>query len=149
MANRKKSAGGNVVISFLEQIIEDSVKVENEAIQAEQEAQAAYAEFINDSDAAIQTLQEAIVAKTDNIAAATTEKENAELEKTATEEQLQSLTAYAADLHEQCDFTLKNFDIRQAARLKEIEAIQEAKAILSGMMSSPEEQEKEAEEDDA
>merc|ERR1719387_1086847 len=31
----KKNAGGNVVISFLEQIIEDSVKVENEAIQAE------------------------------------------------------------------------------------------------------------------
>lgn len=132
-APHKKNAGGNVVISFLEQIIEDSVAVENEAIEAEQAAQTAYAEFVNDSDASIQALQEAIVSKTDNIASATTQKENAELEKTATEEQLQSLTAYAADLHEQCDFTLKNFDLRQAARLKEIEAIQEAKAILSGM----------------
>lgn len=132
-APHKKNAGGKVVISFLEQIIEDSVKVENEAIAAEQEAQSSYAEFVTDSDAAITSLQEAIVAKTDNIASATTEKENAELEKTSTEEQLESLAAYAADLHEECDFLLKNFDLRQSARLKEIEAIQEAKAILSGM----------------
>jgi len=128
----KKNAGGKVVISFLEQIIEDSVKVENEAIAAEQEAQASYAEFVTDSDASITSLQEAIVAKTDNIAAATSEKENAELEKTSTEEELESLAAYAADLHEECDFTLKNFDIRQSARDQEVEALRQAKAILSG-----------------
>jgi hypothetical protein len=133
MATRKKSAGGNVVISLLEQIVEDSLKVENEAIEAEQAAQQSYAEFVTDSDSTIQALQEAIVQKTDNVATATADKENAELEATATEEQLQGLASYAADLHEECDFVLKNFDLRQAARLKEIEAIQEAKAILSGM----------------
>ena len=31
-----------------------------------------------------------------------------------------------------CDFTLKNFDIRQEARDQEVEALRQAKAILSG-----------------
>jgi len=35
-------------------------------------------------------------------------------------------------LHADCDYVLKNFNIRQQARQEEIEAIQEAKAILSG-----------------
>ena len=37
-----------------------------------------------------------------------------------------------ADVRFKCDWTLANFDIRQEARLKEIEAIQKAKGILSG-----------------
>merc|ERR1719161_751567 len=132
-APAKKNAGGNVIISFLEQIIEDSLKVENEAIEAEQAAQQAYAEFVNDCDSSIEQLNEAIVQKTDNVAVAKSDKENAEMEAETTQGQLDELAAYAADLHKDCDFMLKNFDLRQAARLKEIEAIQEAKAILSGM----------------
>ena len=31
-----------------------------------------------------------------------------------------------------CDFTLKNFDIRQEARDQEVEVLRQAKAILSG-----------------
>jgi len=46
--------------------------------------------------------------------------------------ELESLAAYEADLHDECDFVLKNFEIRQKARLQEMEAIQAAKAILSG-----------------
>jgi len=133
VADRKKNAGGNVIISFLEQIIEDSLKVENEAIEAEQAAQQAYAEFVNDCDSSIEKLNESIVQKTDNVAVAKSDKENAEMEAETTQGQLDELAAYAADLHKDCDFMLKNFDLRQAARLKEIEAIQEAKAILSGM----------------
>ena len=37
-----------------------------------------------------------------------------------------------ADLHKSCDFTIKNFDIRQSARDQEVEALRQAKAILSG-----------------
>merc|ERR1712107_259318 len=42
------------------------------------------------------------------------------------------LSAYNAELHASCDFILKNFDIRQTARDEEIEALKQAKAILSG-----------------
>jgi len=37
-----------------------------------------------------------------------------------------------AELHNSCDFVVANFDARQAARTAEIEALRQAKAILSG-----------------
>jgi len=49
-----------------------------------------------------------------------------------TTDELEELEAYRADLHGQCDFIIKNFDLRAEARENEIEAIGEAKAILSG-----------------
>eukprot|EP00415_Alexandrium_ostenfeldii_P003050 UN3050 len=51
---------------------------------------------------------------------------------TSTISELESLADYKADLHGQCDFVMKNFDVRQKARLQEMEAIQAAKGILSG-----------------
>merc|ERR1719198_1705477 len=45
---------------------------------------------------------------------------------------LQGLSEEAADLHGECDFTLKNFEIRQSSRMQEIEALKQVKAILSG-----------------
>jgi len=45
---------------------------------------------------------------------------------------LQALALTEADLHGECDWVLRNFELRQRARLQEIEAIQQAKAILSG-----------------
>ena len=46
--------------------------------------------------------------------------------------ELQQLSNYNAELHSSCDFVVKNFDIRQTARDEEIEALKQAKAILSG-----------------
>merc|ERR1719463_373813 len=54
-----------------------------------------------------------------------------EAKETALNEQQQNKNA-EADLHKSCDFVLKNFDIRQAARDQEVEALRQAKAILSG-----------------
>ena len=45
--------------------------------------------------------------------------------------QLEQLANAKADLHKACDFTIKNFDIRQEARDQEVEALRQAKAILS------------------
>jgi len=46
--------------------------------------------------------------------------------------ELEQLANMNEQLHKSCDFILKNFDIRQQAREEEIEALKEAKAILSG-----------------
>jgi len=46
--------------------------------------------------------------------------------------ELDTLSQQNADLHGSCDFVMKNFDIRQTARDEEIEALKQAKAILSG-----------------
>ena len=36
------------------------------------------------------------------------------------------------DLHGECDFTIKHFDVRQESRDSEIEALKQSVAILSG-----------------
>lgn len=45
---------------------------------------------------------------------------------------LEDLHQTSLDLSSSCDFILKNFDARQAARSAEMNALGEAKAILSG-----------------
>ena len=57
----------------------------------------------------------------------------AETDLSDTMKQLENLHATLADLHGSCDYIIKNFDARQAARSAEIDALGEAKAILSGM----------------
>merc|ERR1719265_1000124 len=129
----KTNAGAGPVMGMIEQIIEDSKKLESEAVSGEAEAQASYETFVKDSNNLIAELNTAITDKTKAIAAAKEETALSESDLTSTVEELESLAQYLADLHSQCDFLLKNFDIRQKARLQEIEAIQKAKAILSGM----------------
>merc|ERR1719399_2276080 len=55
-----KKAGGGGAMALIENIIADSVKVEKDAIAAEQDAQTAYEEFIKDTNAAIKAKQEFI-----------------------------------------------------------------------------------------
>jgi len=129
----KKNAGASPVMGLIEQIIEESKVVEKEAVAGEASAQAEYEQFVKDSNGLIDELSNAITEKTKGKAEANMEKSQAEADKESAEGELADLASYKADLHDQCDFVLKNFDIRQKARKLEIEAIQKAKAILSGM----------------
>jgi hypothetical protein len=129
----KKSGGGNSVMGLIEQIIEDSKALEKEAMDGEQKAQVDYEDFVKSSNKVVADLQAAIQTKTKAVAAAQLELEQAQSDHGNALGELEALAAYKADLHTNCDFLLKNFDVRQKARQQEIEAIQEGKAILSGM----------------
>jgi len=129
----KQNAGSKPVISLMEAIVRDSASVEADAVAAEQEAQEAYELMVADSNESIKRLQESIEERSEAKAAAEVEKEETEANHQNTKTRLEDLEAYAGDLHQQCDFLLKNFDARQAARLQEVEALQGAKALLSGM----------------
>jgi hypothetical protein len=128
----KKNAGASPVIGMIEQIIEDSKATESGAISTEREAQANYETFVKDSNNLVNELTDSVTEKTKSIASSKTEAEDAKSDHIATLEELELLSQHKAELHGQCDFVLSNFDIRQKARLQEIEAIGEAKAILSG-----------------
>merc|ERR1719198_150507 len=130
----KKNAGASPVMGLIEQIIEDSVKVEEEAIKTEKDAQKDYETFVTDANALIAELSAAITAKTKAIAAAKLKTAEAEADHVSTVDELETLAEILSDLHAECDFIMKNFDIRQKARYQEMEAIQKAKAILSGSM---------------
>jgi len=128
----KKNAGASPVMGLIEQIIEDSEKLVAEATEAEYKAQGEYEKFVTDSNAIINELSKDVEVKTKATATAKGETAEAKGDHENAVGELESLAEYDADLHGECDFVLKNFDIRQKARLQEMEAIQAAKGILSG-----------------
>jgi septal ring factor EnvC (AmiA/AmiB activator) len=128
----KNNAGASPVMGLIEQIIGDSKQLEQEETDGEFQAQADYESFVKDSNNLIAELSAAVVAKTKAIGAAKLETADAKSDHSSTVGELESLEQVKVDLHSECDFTLKNFDIRQKARLQEMDAIGAAKAILSG-----------------
>jgi len=46
--------------------------------------------------------------------------------------ELEDLSNYNIELHQSCDFVMKNFELRQTARDEELQTLKQAKAILSG-----------------
>jgi len=131
-ADYKNHEGSVGVMKMITQIAEDAKAMEAAALKAEDESQAAYAAFVQETTASIEAKEREII--------------NKEEEKAKTEEELvkqkeildsiladlEKLSDYNAQLHKSCDFVLKNFDLRQTARDEEVEALKQAKAILSG-----------------
>jgi len=128
----KSNAGASPVIGLIEQIIEDSRALENEATAGETSAQKNYETFVTDSNALIAKLTESASMKTKAMSTASVDSETAKSDLESTNGELAGLAKYEGDLHADCDFVTNNFSIRQKARLEEMEAIQQAKAILAG-----------------
>merc|ERR1719443_361050 len=123
-------AGGPM--GLLAEIIKDAEAAEEELVADEQSAQERYAAFSQDAHDTIEADRAAVLEKTEALSkakAALSETEEAILAKEA---EVTKLSELLTNLHADCDFVMKYFDIRQAARLDEMNAIEEAKAILSG-----------------
>jgi len=128
----KKNAASGGVMSMIEQIIADAKAMEAEAIRSEEDAQKAYEGFVKETNASIEKKSEEIVNKTEIKAKAESDLVEAKEGLESTMLELEQLSNYNAELHQSCDFVLKNFEVRQTARDEEIEALKQAKAILSG-----------------
>jgi len=128
----KKSSAAGGVMGMIQQIINDAKAMEAEAIKGEEDAQKAYETFVTDTNASIETKSKEIVTKSEEKAKAEEARTEAEEQKQQVIQTLEDLSDENADLHKACDFVLKNFDIRQTARDEEVEALKQAKAILSG-----------------
>merc|ERR1719265_978270 len=128
----EKNAGGGKVVAMIEGVINDSKALEADAIAAEQDAQTAYENFMKESNDSITKLSEAIA----NLSAAKGKAEEdlsmAKSDLDSTNKELEGLHQTQTDLHGSCDYLLKNFEVRQAARQNELDGLAEAKAILSG-----------------
>lgn len=132
----KSNSGSSPVMGMIQQIIEDSVKLEQESMAGEKQAQAEYTKFVKDSNALISKLSNSVVEKTKAVADAKSKRADARGDLQSANGQLESLAKVEADLHSECDFVLKNFEVRQKARSTEMEALQSAKGILSGAKAS-------------
>jgi len=128
-----KNAGGARVVGMLEEIIADSVKAENDALAAEEDAQTAYEQMMKQSN-------DMILAATKKINDLKEARAKAEGDLSMAKEDFKQTIVNLGDLNDTmsglvkaCKYILDNFDARQAARAAEIDALKEAKAILSGM----------------
>jgi chromosome segregation ATPase len=128
----EKNAASGGVMSLIQQIISDAKAMQAEAIRAEEDAQKAYEDFVKETNSSIESKSKAIVNKAELKGKAEQDLVEANQAKDATMSELEQLSNYNAELHQTCDFVLKNFDLRQTARDEEIEALKQAKAILSG-----------------
>ncbi|CAK0887809.1 unnamed protein product [Prorocentrum cordatum] len=119
-------------MQMIEQIIADAKSMESATVRDEEDAQKAYEDFVKETNSSLEAKGAEIINKSE-------EKAKAEAELVETKEamesallELEQLSNYNAQLHQSCDFVLKNFDLRQTGRDEEIEALRQAKAILSG-----------------
>jgi len=128
----KKSEASGGVLGMIKQIISDAATMEQEALRAESEAQAAYEDFVKEAQTGIDEKNKDVANKSDTKATAEGDLTEAQESKEATMLDLENFANYKAELHQSCDFVVKNFDLRQTARDEEVQALRQAKDILSG-----------------
>jgi chromosome segregation ATPase len=127
---RSSKAGG--VLQMLHTIITDAEKAEQELNFHEQEQQKDYAEFVKVTTESIEADRASIQEKTGQVASNSAMLAETEEAQTANDAELEELNEVLKAHHLDCDYLLKYFEVRQKARAEEMDAIQDAKAILSG-----------------
>jgi hypothetical protein len=128
----KKNAASGGVMGMIQQIINDAKAMEAETIRSEEDAQKAYEDFVKETNASIEAKSKDIINKSEVKAKKEASLVEAKEEKESVMVELEQLSNYNAELHSSCDFIMKNFELRQTARDEEVEALRQAKAILSG-----------------
>mmetsp|Transcript_76587 Transcript_76587/g.211990 ORF Transcript_76587/g.211990 Transcript_76587/m.211990 type:complete len:108 (-) Transcript_76587:129-452(-) len=98
----------------------------------EQHSQALYSDFVKSTTATIEADRAAIAEKTAQVASTESTKSETEAAQLANGEELSKLGDLLKAQHVDCDFLLKYFDVRQKSRAEEMDAIADAKAVLSG-----------------
>jgi len=128
----KNNAANGGVMALITQIITDAKAMESETIRSEEDSQKAYEDFVKETNNSIEAKSKDIVNKSEEKAKAETDLVEAKESQEDVMLELEQLSNYNAELHQSCDFVIKNFDLRQTARDEEVEALRQAKAILSG-----------------
>jgi len=128
----KKSGAATGVLMMIEGIIKESKRTEEKATKDEQEAQSAYEGLVKESNGIVDALNQGITEKTGAKAKADVEMARNKKDQQDNMFQLEELHNVATELHKSCDFTIKNYELRQNARAAEMEALNQGKMILSG-----------------
>jgi predicted nucleic acid-binding Zn-ribbon protein len=131
-AYTKASEESNGVIAMMDVLIKDLTKEMTEAETAEKEAQQDYEVAMKDAAEKraddSQSLADKQKAKAETEAAVESNSE----EKAATTKTLMATEKHIMNLHGECDWLLKYYEVRKEARAGEVESLENAKAVLSG-----------------
>jgi len=131
-AGFEKQSNKGGIVGMVEGVIKDAQKLEAEAIRTEEEAQKAHEDFVKDTNDSFGIWAKDLVNKNEQRAKTTVQKAGNQVDlDTAVDSQKQNVKALG-DLHANCDFLLKNFELRQATRDEEISSLKQATEIVSG-----------------
>jgi len=128
----KKQSNKGGIVGVVQGVIDDATKLEAEAIRTEEEAQKAHEDFVKDTNDSFVIWDKEMVNLVEEKAKAEVEKTERQVNYDLVLSEKEQLEKSLADLHAQCDFALKNFEIRQATRDEEIASLKQATQIVSG-----------------
>jgi len=131
-AYSKKSEESNGVIAMIDTLVRDVEKEMTEAEFTEKDAQGDYETFMSDSSAKRTEDSKSLTDKEATLAEVKTNLQDDTETKKTTSGELMATEQYISNLHADCDFLLKYFDVRAEARNGEIDAMSKCKAVLSG-----------------
>merc|ERR1719446_1449568 len=131
-AYSKKSEESNGIIAMMDLLIKDLDKEMTEAEVTEKDAQGDYETFMQDSATKRAEDSKTLTDKQGALANLETSLGDQKAEKASTEKTLSATMQYIQSLHAECDWLIKYFDMRKEARTTEIDALGNAKAVLSG-----------------
>merc|ERR1719262_596268 len=131
-AYKKKGEESNGVIAMIDGLVLDLEKEMTEAETDEKNAQEEYEQFMKDSAQKRADDSKSIEDKVANKAELSNDLVKAETAKGDKTKEHMASEEYLGTLHLECDWLLKNFDLRKEARMGEIDALGKAKAVLSG-----------------
>merc|ERR1719436_474232 len=129
---KKKTEESAGVIGMIDLLVKDLDKEMQEETVSEKDAQADYEAMMGDA-AAKRAADSKLITEKEGAKAEAEEALQTETDKKAeTTKTLMETLTYIKDLHVECDFLLKFYDVRKEARDSEIDALGKAKAVLSG-----------------
>jgi septal ring factor EnvC (AmiA/AmiB activator) len=131
-AYAKKSEESNGVISMIDLLVADLDKEMTEAETEEKNSQSEYDKTIADAKIDRVSLSKSLKEKTATKADLTSDLETLKADKKSAGMELMATEKFIGDLHAECDWLVKYYDVRKEARAGEIDALGKAKAVLSG-----------------
>merc|ERR1719310_2740536 len=117
---------------MIDLLVQDLDKEMTESTTAEKDAQADYEQLMADSAAKRTSDSALLTEKTANKASMEADLQAHKDSHASLSNDLGATMQYIASLHAECDWLLKFFDMRKEARASEIDALGNAKAVLSG-----------------
>lgn len=131
--NTQESTG---VLGMIDTLVADLDKETAEAEAAEKLAQRTYEEFLQDSKEKRATDSQQIADKEERKADAEAKLLRDQKIKKGKVHEASATVKLIGTLHDQCDFLLENYEIRKRARTGELDALHNARAVLSGAQAS-------------
>merc|ERR1719329_1718759 len=103
-------------MGLIQKVIDDSKALEGEATRAEEDAQKAYEEFATDTNESLDEKNKDMTNKKSAKAKAERTLVRAQEDRESTMSDMDNLDQEKISLHDECDFLMKNFELRQTTR---------------------------------